>query len=139
MSSSTDIPVPLCPHCLEAVGERSHFCTACGMPLTSYATIAPMEQVWALGWLVSRLLSQPPSTFTVVGVWGLALPSLLIVMTVPFAIMVSMLNGDFDGLLALVVALLAAFCYVILAARVTLTYLRHRLRARAEEASHGTV
>jgi hypothetical protein len=94
------------------------------MPLTAYATIAPLEQVWAFGWLVSRLLSQPPSTLTVIGVWSLALPSVLVVIMMPFAIMVSMLNSGSSSTIAPAFGMLVGLCYVILAARVTLAYLR---------------
>ncbi len=62
MSTSPD-DVLHCPHCLAVVHPHSHFCQECGMPLTSYSTIGPMEQVWAFGWLVNRLLVQRPSGF----------------------------------------------------------------------------
>ena len=126
MSKSSDASVLHCPHCLREVGERSHFCTACGMPITSHSTIGPMEQVWALGWFVNRLLSQPPSAFTVVGVWLLAFPSLVVVLTVPLSVVFGARSGVFSDALIGLSSLLVACCYLTLAVRVTLSYLRHR-------------
>ena len=86
-----------------------------------------MEQVWAFGWFVNRLLSQPPSAFTVVGVWCMALPSLVVILTVPLSVAFAAPSGSVGSpLVSGVVALLVASCYLLLAARVTLSYLRHR-------------
>lgn len=132
MSNPTDTPVLHCPHCLGEVGERSHFCTACGMPITSHSTIGPMEQVWALGWFVNRLLSQPPTAFTVVGVWVLALPSLVVVLALPVSMIVAVRNGSIGNALIGSVSLVVASCYVLLAVRVTLSYLRVRSGVRRD-------
>jgi hypothetical protein len=128
MAQRSDMPIAHCPHCLEEVGERSHFCTACGMPITSHSTIGPMEQVWALGWLVNRLLSQPPTTFAVVGVWGLALPYLVIFMAAPFSLALAARTGHVGNMMIGVISLLVAGCYLLLAFRVTLSYLRRPRR-----------
>ena len=42
-------PNVLCPNCLTANRPIDHFCTGCALPLTSYATTAPLEQVYTLG------------------------------------------------------------------------------------------
>ena len=42
-------PNVLCPNCLTTNRPIDHFCTACALPLTSYATTAPLEQVYTLG------------------------------------------------------------------------------------------
>ncbi len=135
MPEPDDTPIPHCPHCLREVGERSHFCPACGMPISSHSTIGPMESVWALGWLVSRLLSQPPTVFTVVGVWGLALPSLVILFGASLSLALTAMTGSIGNTLIAVVLDLAAFCYLILAVRVTLSYVRHGPRDRRERES----
>ena len=83
-----------------------------------------MEQVWALGWLVNRLLDQPPTALTVVGVWSLALPSLVMFIGLPLTLALAASNGRFGGAMIGVVSLLIAGCYVLLALRVTLSYLR---------------
>ena len=72
------------------------------------------------------------------GVWAVAFPYLLLVLTVPFAIVVSVLNGEFGVWLTAASSLLMSFCYVILAARVTVTYLRYRPHAR-RDSEVGTV
>ncbi len=132
MSEPADTPIPHCPHCLREVGERSHFCTACGMPITSHSTIGPMEQVWALGWFVNRLLSQPPSAFTVVGVWFIALPWLMVFLIAPLSVLAAVHSGNVGRGLSGLVTLLLAGCYLLLAIRVTLSYLRHPQRGRRE-------
>jgi len=126
MSEFPDTSIAHCPHCLEEVAEHSHFCTACGMPITSHSTIGPMEQVWALGWLVNRLLSQRPTTFAVVGVWFLALPSLVMFMGLPIALALAVTNGSVGEAMIGLISMVIAGCYVLLAVRVTLSYLRRR-------------
>lgn len=100
------------------------------MPITSHATIGPMEQVWALGWFVNRLLSQPPTAFTVVGVWVLALPSLVVALAAPLSMIVAMSRGSVGNALIGLVPLLMAACYLLLAVRVTRSYLRTRSGVR---------
>lgn len=89
-----------------------------------------MEQVWALGWFVNRLLSQPPKAFTVVGVWGMALPSLVVVLALPVSLMAAASNVSIGSAMIGSVSLLMALCYLLLAVRVTRSYLRHRPRVR---------
>ena len=124
MSTPTDTPILHCPHCLGEVAEQSHFCDACGMPITSHSTIGPMEQVWALGWLINRLLSRRPSAFVVVGVWFMAIPSLPVFLMVPMSIHFSVQSHSMWGGLTGLVSLLVSGCYLLLAVRVTLSYLR---------------
>ncbi len=88
-----------------------------------------MEQVWAFGWLVNRLLSQPPSAFTVAGVWGMALPSLVVLLAAPLSMTAAVNSGSVGSALIGSVSLLVACCYLILAVRVTLSYLRLRPRS----------
>ncbi len=82
-----------------------------------------MESVWALGWFINRLLSQPPTAFTVVGVWGLAIPSLVILLGAPLSLALAV-PGRVGNTLIGVVSLLVAGCYLLLAVRVTMSYLR---------------
>lgn len=101
------------------------------MPVTSHATIGPMEQVWAFGWFVNRLLDQRPTAFTVVGVWCMALPWLVVFLTIPLSVAFAVHGGVDDALLSGAVSLLVASCYLLLAVRVTLSWLRHRSPARS--------
>jgi hypothetical protein len=97
------------------------------MPITSHSMIGPMEQVWSWGWLISKLLSQRPSAFTLVGTWVLAVPALLGLLGIPFTVVGAAGTDDFGNVLvAGIPALLYSFCYVLLAGRVTLSYFRHR-------------
>ena len=53
---------------LEANPPSEHFCRKCGAPLCSYATTAPLEQVYALGWMYRKALSQPARPIVLLGV-----------------------------------------------------------------------
>ena len=96
------------------------------MPITSHATIGPMEQVWALGWLINRLLAQRPSAFALVGTWVLAVPAALGLLGIPFTVAIAAGTDVFgDVLLSGIPGFLCSLCYVLLAGRVTLSYFRH--------------
>jgi len=47
----------LCSACFEANIPGANFCQKCGAPLSSYATTAPLEQIFFLGWMYRRALS----------------------------------------------------------------------------------
>lgn len=96
------------------------------MPITGYSTIGPMEQVWALGWLINRLLTQRPSGLAVVGTWVLAAPAALGLLGISFTVAVARGTDVFGGvLLAGIPGFLCSACYVLLAGRVTFSYFRH--------------
>lgn len=86
------------------------------MPLTFYATTAPLESVWALGWLVNRLLEQRPRLSVVLGTWAFALPMVLLLL----AGGTSAFPGDLSGL----VGAIPGACYLLLAVRVTVRFYR---------------
>ena len=67
----------LCSVCLEANLPGKHFCQKCGAPLSSYATTAPLEQIYSLGWMYRRALSQPPRLIVVLGIWLILGPTFL--------------------------------------------------------------
>jgi hypothetical protein len=84
-----------------------------------------MEQVWSFGWLINRLLTQRPSVLALLGTWALAVPALLGLLGIPFTVGLTAGTGDLgDVLLSGIPGLLCSFCYVLLAARVTLLYFR---------------
>jgi len=91
-----------------------------------------MEQVWALGWLVNGLLSQPPTALTVVCVWSLALPSLVMFMGIPLALSLAVTYGRVGDAMIGAISLVIAGCYLLLAVRVTLSYLRRPPRVRRD-------
>ncbi len=59
----------LCSACLEGNPPGEHFCRKCGAPLSSYATTAPLEQIYSLGWMYRRALSQPTRPIVLLGIW----------------------------------------------------------------------
>jgi hypothetical protein len=67
----------LCTACLEANPQGEHFCQKCGAPLSSYATTAPLEQIYSLGWMYRRALSQPVRPIVLLGIWLIIGPTFL--------------------------------------------------------------
>ena len=63
---------------------------------------------------------------------GLALPSLVILFGASLSLAFTAMTGSIGNSLIAVVLDLAAFCYLILAVRVTLSYVRHGPRDRRE-------
>ena len=64
-------PNVLCPNCLTANRPIDHFCTACALPLTSYATTAPLEQVYTLGHAYRAASSGRVHPVVFYGLWAL--------------------------------------------------------------------
>ncbi len=143
-----------CPSCLGIIASQAHFCNACGMPLTMYSTVSPLEQVWAFGWFINRLLSQRPTRLALVGTWVLAIPALAGLIGVATEVLYSPGTGGVRfvlesngqgytepvyepaGLLRMLFAipwLLMAFCYIALPVRVTLHYCRPKASGSPEE------
>ena len=98
------------------------------MPVTSHAATGPLEQVWALGSFVNRLLSRTPGTLALVGVWLLALPSVLVLGGGAGAVLVQASGTDplWMTLLFAAPAVIVAVAYVLLAVRVTWAYVAGR-------------
>jgi|GEM_PF-5014320 len=42
--------VPLCLSCWTPQGPRADFCSACGAPVSTMATVGPIETIWAWAW-----------------------------------------------------------------------------------------
>ncbi len=96
------------------------------MPITSHSTIGPMEQVWAFGWFINRLLNQRPSTFVVVATWIMAVLSLAMLVGIPSTVIFTVASGDWlEVMFPGVVGFLGSACYLLLAVRVTRSYFRH--------------
>jgi hypothetical protein len=75
MSSDTPQTLPeleaeqLCISCLAPNKPSAHFCSKCGAPLSSYATIAPFEHLFAEGFIFRQATERPRNVITVLGVW----------------------------------------------------------------------
>jgi hypothetical protein len=108
------------------------------MPLTGYSTIAPLEQVWAFGWFVNRLLSTRPSRRVLVGTWVLALPALLSLAAIALSIVtISYALSPGTGLCYITPALIFDALYLVLVARVTRSYFRSRPTPSATSPTQG--
>ncbi len=125
MQADSDQPILHCPHCYSEVHWLSHFCAACGMPVTSHATIGPLEQVWAFGWLINRLLERRPSAMTVLGTWLISFPFLI--PAIPILVLLPLLTPVEDlphMLIGVIPTAIFATCHAILVVRVTWAYYR---------------
>ncbi len=80
----------LCPNCCTGNPAEGHFCTRCGAPLSSLATIDPLWSVWAEGFMVRKAVHRPRSWMTLAGIWLLFGPQVAVVV-LPW---VSWLIGD---------------------------------------------
>ena len=63
-----DPPVPLCWRCMIPNSRERNFCRGCGMPLTHFSVIAPLENIYAMGWCFREATSRPSS---VIVLWGM--------------------------------------------------------------------
>lgn len=79
--------VPLCPGCLAPVEPHEAFCEMCGQPLTIAATTLPMERIRSFG-EVTRRGAERPKTITLIGIWLIFGPPVLIllILTVAFPV-----------------------------------------------------
>ncbi|MEX0774250.1 MAG: hypothetical protein WD042_00910 [Phycisphaeraceae bacterium] len=73
-----DAEAALCPHCIEPIERFDHFCPHCGGPVTAHATMDPMGQIFASGYVYRRAVSADRPRFIVVlGMWLIFGPQLL--------------------------------------------------------------
>ena len=68
---------PVCPHCLQPLEPRDHFCPKCCGPVSAYASIDPLGQVYSAGRAYRRAMSGKPRLAVFVGIWLIFGPSLL--------------------------------------------------------------
>lgn len=68
----------LCPGCCRPNAAASHFCTACGAPLSWHASTDPIGTVFAEGYAARRALTQSPKPIIVLGIWLWLLPIALV-------------------------------------------------------------
>jgi hypothetical protein len=90
------------------------------MPVTSHATIGPLEQVWSFGWFINRLLERPPTAMTVLGTWLIAFP--LVLPAIPMLVLMPLLTPPDElphMLIGVIPTAVLALCYGILVVRVS--------------------
>jgi hypothetical protein len=61
-------------------GQLDHFCPKCGGPVTTRAAIDPLGQVFTAGFGYQRALSDKPRLITMVGMWLIFGPQVLILL-----------------------------------------------------------
>lgn len=61
----------LCTSCTTPNPTTAHFCAKCGAPLSSFASIAPFEHLFAEGFIYRAAAERPRRLITVIGVWVL--------------------------------------------------------------------
>jgi len=59
----------LCTSCTTPNSPVAHFCVKCGAPLSSFATIAPFERLFAEGFIYRQAAERPRKLIVVLGVW----------------------------------------------------------------------
>jgi hypothetical protein len=71
MSSTQDRPAEqiLCPSCFAENAPDVDFCTKCGRPMSSMATIDPLRRAWSLGFFCRTAAENPPSLIVLWGAW----------------------------------------------------------------------
>ena len=75
MSSETHQQLPesdekqLCTSCMTPNEPTVHFCIKCGVPLSSFATFAPFERLFAEGFIYRQAADNPRRLIVVLGVW----------------------------------------------------------------------
>jgi hypothetical protein len=59
----------LCVSCMAPNEPAAHFCSGCGAPLSSYASTAPFESVFAEGSVYRAAAERPQKLVVVLGIW----------------------------------------------------------------------
>ncbi len=64
----------LCPSCAALIDTNEMFCPECGAPISSVATLDPMQTIRAEGFLLRKATEGKPKLIVVIGVWLLFFP-----------------------------------------------------------------
>ncbi len=91
----------LCTSCTTPNEPNTHFCVKCGAPLSSFATLAPFERLFAIGFIYREAADRPRKLIVVLGIWLIfgiaALFGLFVIMTSQGTDSVSTLAGAIIG------------------------------------------
>lgn len=71
----------VCHNCIAVNHVESDFCRECGTPLSSFATLDPLKHIVATGDTWCKATSGPPKRITVVGMWLIFGPQLLLLLS----------------------------------------------------------
>ena len=65
----TDEELMVCPGCIEPNLPTAHFCKVCQAPLSFFSVVAPLERVYAWGWVVNRIVTRPLGLRELLAAW----------------------------------------------------------------------
>ena len=68
-SPPTDQELMACPGCFEPNVPTAHFCRTCRAPLSFFSVVAPLERVYAWGWVVHRIVTRPLGLRELLAAW----------------------------------------------------------------------
>ena len=83
----TDQELMVCSGCLEPNLPAAHFCRRCCAPLSFFSVVAPLERVYAWGWVANRIVTRSLGIRELLAAW-LFFGSYVVIMPV-FAMCVS--------------------------------------------------
>jgi hypothetical protein len=69
--------LPLCHNCLEPHSPDANFCANCNTPVSGYASIGPIEHIWAQGALYRKAVTHPNKPMILWGMWMIFAPEIL--------------------------------------------------------------
>ncbi len=103
-------PPALCPNCCKGNAVAGHFCTRCGAPLSSMATMDPLWSVWAEGYMVRKAVHRPRSWMTLVGMWLIFAPQVVLIVSSWLDVMSTALRAPGGAQLPVVVKWWSCWC-----------------------------
>lgn len=120
----------ICPACQTPNDEFESFCSKCGSPIGTTATLAPVQRIRTEGLLFRRAVDKPPNLVVLVGIWILFAPS------VPVGVYAAtnlILTGRGFGYFVLFWTFVGlTCCSVVILYRTTRNYLVARTKPGAE-------
>jgi hypothetical protein len=136
---NTPIPTPekpseelLCPGCLTPHEPMTYFCSECGMPLSPHATLDPLKQVYAQGWVYRRVIRYP-TKLGLIGLWLLFMP-IFFMLLISLQGIHRLAPGRTDSVTALISPVLVAGLFAVYAV-IVFVATRHYVRTRSMPAS----
>ena len=120
LTTDADELIP-CISCLAENRRFESFCHRCGAPVSTTATLAPVQTIQTEGFLLRKALERRPKLMVLVGVWILHLPVLVLGVCVAIFIIFSQ-RGIVGFFFFWVMIALSTFAAIILY-RITKNYL----------------
>ena len=80
-SDSTEFDIEaagiLCPSCSAIIDPNETFCPECGSPISTLATVDPLQTIRAEGFLLGKATEEKPRLIVVTGMWIMFFPALI--------------------------------------------------------------